>query len=175
VNVSRREEWQEQVKLATMLARHCDPATSWWTAHDTVAPSKKSGAMRKKRGVRAGLPDTQIVHRGKPPIFIEMKSSAGIASPSRKQVCIELLAAGAHWWMARSANAAMMALRLSGVRFRKRWLPPKIAAWEGPFSDPTQRLPQAPDVAARQRAARKRWPERQQQGETLPPTSAVQC
>jgi hypothetical protein len=59
--------------------------------------------------------------------------------------------------MARSAGAAMMALHLSGVVFRRQWKPPRLQPWEGPFADPTQRLPQAPDVAAQRRAANKRW------------------
>jgi hypothetical protein len=55
------------------------------------------------------------------------------------------------------ARAAMMALHLAGVVFRRHWKPPPLKPWEGPFADPTQRLPQAPDVAARRRAARRRW------------------
>jgi hypothetical protein len=74
---------------------------------------------------------------------------------------LEMLPAGATWWMARSARAAMMALHLSGVVFRRRWKPPRLKPFEGPFADPTQRLPQAPDVAARRRAARRRWRVRQ--------------
>jgi hypothetical protein len=35
------------------------------------------------------------------------------------------------------------------------------APWEGPFADPNERLPQAPEVAAQRRAARQRWRERQ--------------
>jgi len=58
-----------------------------------------------------------------------------------------------------------MALHLSGVVFRRRWKPPRLKPWEGPFADPTRRLPQAPDVAARRRAARRRWRERQQRRE----------
>ena len=54
-----------------------------------------------------------------------------------------------------------MALHLSGVVFRRQWKPPRLEPWEGPFADPTQRLPQAPDVAARRRAARRRWRVRQ--------------
>ena len=54
-----------------------------------------------------------------------------------------------------------MALHLSGVVFRRRWKPPRLKPWEGPFADPTQRLPQAPDVAALRRAARRRWRARQ--------------
>src|SRR5262249_8173149 len=108
----------------------------------------------KRRGVRSGIPDILILYLGKP-IFVELKSPK-----MQKQVRVELLPAGATWWMARSARAAMMALHLSGVVFRRRWKPPRLRPWEGPFADPTQRLPQAPDVAARRRAARRRWRER---------------
>jgi hypothetical protein len=50
--VARREEWQEQVKLSLLLDKWLDPACSFWTARDPVAPSATSGAMRKKRGVK---------------------------------------------------------------------------------------------------------------------------
>ena len=53
-------------------------------------------------------------------MFVELKSRSGLASKVQKQVRAELLAAGALWWMARSANAAMMALHLSGVPFVKQ-------------------------------------------------------
>jgi hypothetical protein len=69
----------------------------------------------------------------------------------------QLVPAGADWHLVRSARAALMALHLSGVIFRRRWKPPRLRPWEGPFADPTQRLPQAPDVAAQRRAARRRW------------------
>jgi hypothetical protein len=52
-------------------------------------------------------------------------------------------------------------LRRSNVPFRWRWEPPPLAAWEGPFDDPHQRLPQHPEVAAQQRAAQRAWRERQ--------------
>jgi hypothetical protein len=54
-----------------------------------------------------------------------------------------------------------MALHHSGVVFRRKWRPPRLKPWEGPFADPTRRLPQAPDVAARRRAAGRRWRVRQ--------------
>jgi hypothetical protein len=109
-----------------------------------------SGIFQKRRGVRSGLPDVQVIWRGKP-IFIELKSRAGVASKAQKQIRLE---------MARSARAALMALHLSGVVFRRPWKPPRLRPWEGPFADPNQRLPQAPDVAARRLAARRRWRER---------------
>ena len=104
------------------------------------------------------------------PIFVELKSRAGVASKAQKQIRAKLKPAGADWWLARSARAALMALHLSGVVFRRKWKPPRLKPWEGPFADPNERLPQAPDVAARRRAAGRRSRERQRQNrETASP------
>jgi len=54
-----------------------------------------------------------------------------------------------------------VALHRSRVPFRRKWEPPQLPDWEGPFANPTRKLPQAPDVAAERTAARKRWRERQ--------------
>jgi hypothetical protein len=58
--------------------------------------------------------------------------------------------------MARSAEAAMMALHSSGVPLGN-WDPPPLEPWEGPFGDPTQRLPRHPEVAVEQREGRRRY------------------
>jgi hypothetical protein len=153
---SRRQEWAQQAKLAEMLAKYLDPADTFWTSLENKPISRLSGIFQKKRGVRSGLPDVQVIWRGKP-IFVELKSRAGVASKAQKQVRLEMLPAGADWWLARSARAALMALHLSGVVFRRKWRPPRLKPWEGPFADPHQRLPLAPDVVAQRRAARRRW------------------
>ena len=93
--------------------------------------------------------------------FVELKSKAGRASKAQKKVRAELVAAGAQWWMARSARAALVALHRSGVQFREPWRPPvDLRQWEGPFDGSERRLPQHPEVAARQREACRRWRER---------------
>jgi hypothetical protein len=140
---SRRQEWTEQTKLAEMLDKYLDPADTFWTSLENKPISRLSGIFQKKRGVRSGLPDVQVIWRGKP-IFIELKSRAGVASKVQKQVRLKMLPAGADWWLARSARAALMASHLSGVVFRQRWKPPRLKPWEGPFADPHQQLPQAP-------------------------------
>ena len=161
---SRREEWTEQTKLAGMLAKYLDPTCTFWTSLENKPLSRLGGLFQKRRGVRSGLPDVLVIFRQKP-IFVELKSRAGVATKSQKQVRVEQLPAGATWWMARSARAAMMALHLSGVVFCRHWKPSRLKPWEGPFADPTRRLPQAPDVAARRRAARRRWRARQRMRE----------
>jgi hypothetical protein len=91
--VSRREEWQEQVKLSFLLDKWLDHTCTFATATDPVASSAKSGAMRKKRGVKPGLPDTLILHRGKL-VTLELKSRQGRCSPSQRAAREALLRAG---------------------------------------------------------------------------------
>jgi hypothetical protein len=168
---SRREEAKEQTKLVKMLTRYLDPSCAFWTSLENKPISAVSGMLQKRRGVRSGLPDILVLFRqdtGTIVIFIELKSRRGVASKVQKQIRMEMLPAGAVWWMARSARAALTALHMSGVVFRRKWKPPRLEPWEGPFADPTQRLPQAPDVAAERAAARKRWRERQLCRETPP-------
>jgi hypothetical protein len=160
---SRREERDEQIKLSGLLARYLDPACTFWTSLENKPISAVSGMYQKRRGVRSGLPDVLVLYRRKPSprcptrvVFVELKSRRGIATKAQKQIRAEMLPAGATWWLARSARAALMALRRSGVVFRQRWEPPRFERWEGPFADPTRRLPQAPDVAAERNAATRR-------------------
>ena len=157
---SRREEWTEHIKLAGLLDNYLDPSCTFWTSLENKPLSMLSGLFQKRRGVRSGLPDVLVVYRhatGIIVIFIELKSRRGLASKVQKQIRTEMLPAGAVWWMARSAGAAMMALSLSGVVFRRKWEPPLLQPWEGPFPDPTQRLPQHPKVAAERREAKRRY------------------
>ena len=128
------------------------PATTFWTPLENKPSSRLNGVLQKKRGVRSGLPDTIVIFRQRP-IFVEVKSRAGIASKAQKQVREELVAAGAMWWLVRSARGADGVASLRGL-FRRPWKPPLLRAWEGPFADPNQRLPQAPDVAAHRRGSR---------------------
>jgi hypothetical protein len=148
----RRYEWREQVRLAKLLDKWLDPCT-FWTATDPVAPSVTSGAMRKKRGVKPGVPDVLIWYLGRS-ITIELKSRRGQCSRPQRAVRAALLRAGAQWWVCRSAHAAMWALYESGVPFRtivyedgamERWQQPELPAWEVPKRDPHERRPRAPD------------------------------
>ena len=151
--MSRREEWQEQVKLSLLLDKWLDPACTFWTATDPVAPSVTSGAMRKKRGVKPGVPDNLVWYRGKS-IGLELKSRRGQCSRSQRAVREAMLRAGAQWWVCRSARAAMWALRKSRVPFPTTsndagtlecWQQPKLPPWEAPKRDPHERRPRAPE------------------------------
>jgi hypothetical protein len=172
--VARRWEWEQQVLLASLVAKWIDPTTTFATAVDTVARDATSGAMRRKRGVVAGVPDNLVMHRGKL-IGLELKSPQGKCTPSQRATREALLRAGIHaWWECRSANAAMWALAKSGVKFRvivredgtvERFMKPRLADWEVPRRDPAEPRPQHPQVAAERRAARQRYRQRQRERE----------
>jgi hypothetical protein len=158
--LSRREEAAVQARLVEKMQELLDPACAFFSALENRPRSALAGLLQKRRGVRAGLPDLMIVVNSKPPVFIEMKSKRGVPSAVQRRVFAELRAMGADVYLARSAAAALEALRRSNVPFRRCWEPPPLAAWEGPFSDPYRRLPQHPEVAAQRRAAQRAWRER---------------
>src|SRR5262249_39611042 len=148
---SCREEWTEHIKLAGLLEKYLDPSCTFWTSLENKPLSAVSGIFQKLRGVRSGLPDVLIVYRhdtGVIVFFVELKSRRALASKAQRRPRLEMLPVGAVWWMARGARAALIALHRSGVVFRRKWEPPPLQPWEGPFADPTQRVPQHPQVAA---------------------------
>ena len=127
--------------MAGYLPAHSDPVAAL------------SGAIRKQRGIKPGVPDILVLYRGKL-IAIELKSRSGKCSPPQRFVREALRRAGARWWVARSAGAAMWALRKAGVRFRtltnddgtiEYWQQPKLPPWEVPKRDPNERRPRAPE------------------------------
>ena len=95
-----------------MLDKYLNAADTFWTSLENKPLSLLSGLFQKRRGVRSGLPDLLVIWRAKP-IFVEIKSRAGVASKAQKQICAKLKLAGADWYLARSARAALMALNLS--------------------------------------------------------------
>jgi hypothetical protein len=154
--ISVREEGREHIRLAKLLAYYIDPENSFWTSLENRPMSLLSGLIQKKRGCRSGLPDVAVFQRRGGRIhlvFIELKSRRGEVSPVQKQVCEELRRIGARWWCVRSARAGVEALRLSGVGFRRKWEPPRLQYWEGPFSNPMRRLPVPPEVIEERRIA----------------------
>jgi hypothetical protein len=160
-----RWEWKEQIRLAELLTRWL-PDDAFFSATDGVARSPISGWVRKKRGCKSGLPDVLIWCRRTRPIVVELKSPASRCSESQKEVRLKLIASGVDWWEARTANAAMVAIGESGVRFRtiinedgttEHWRQPKLAPWEVPRRDPSEPRPQHPEVVVRRQAAQRRW------------------
>jgi hypothetical protein len=126
-----------------------------------VAPNAVSGAIRKARGVKPGVPDVVVWYDGQS-ITIELKSRHGKRSRAQRMVREGLVRAGAQWWVCRSANAAMWALAQSGVPFRtivhedgtlERWHQPELPPWEVPKRASHERRPRAPEWGAETGAA----------------------
>ena len=159
----RREEQAEQVRLMRMMGAYLDRGSTFWSSIENRPGSAVGGLVQQKKGGRPGLPDVVVIsaRRGHTrPIFIELKSCVGALTKVQRDVADELIRAGASWWMARSARAAMMALRAEGVRFNRPWTLRRLERWEGPFRDPHQRLPGHPEITAKRRDEGRRWRER---------------
>ena len=162
---SRFEESATQERLVAMLGKLLDPAVARCFALENRPRSAWAGARQKRLGVRAGMPDLMFLMKGKPPLWIELKSKRGVPSREQWQVFAELREKGSDVYVARTARAALMALHLAGVPLRPPWKPQPLAEWEGPFliTDPHQRLPQHPEVAMQRKAEQRRWREKQRE------------
>ena len=159
---SRREERAEHVKLAALLNEYLDVSCAFWSSLENKPRSPISGMHQRMIGCRSGLPDIFVLLRranGTRVIFIELKSVRGRMSPAQKQLRDDVLPTGARYYMARTAVAALAALKRERVSFSKTWMPPALEEWAGPFDfdDPTRRLPQHPLVAAERREEKRRY------------------
>jgi hypothetical protein len=133
----RRDEWRTHTSLTLRLHALLDPQAVFWTSLENCPSSWLNGLLQKKPGVRGGLPDLMFIPlAASKPTFIELKSKAGHASKSQKQIRAELVAVGCQWWMARSVRAALMALHRSGVPFRQPWQDHRLEPWEAPSPIP---------------------------------------
>ena len=121
----RREEWQEQKKLAGLLDKWLDRTRAWWTATDPVAPNAISGAIRKARGVKPGVPDIVVWYDGQ---TAELKSRTGKCTPAQRMAREGLLRAGAQWWVCRTARAAPLRPQTD----------PLVAGAADPIADPAE-------------------------------------
>jgi len=99
----------------------------WSLPHDAVWYAVPNGGKRHKReaqrmvslGVRAGVPDLAIVHRGQP-LFIELKAKGGTLSASQQQMIWRLQDAGAVVLLCRSLPEVEQGLREAGVALHGR-------------------------------------------------------
>jgi hypothetical protein len=145
-------EWAEQIKLRHLLNLWLDQRNSFWTAIDTACHSQLAGAMRKKRGVAAGLSDCLVWHRGRT-YCIELKSPYGQIRPAQRDTYERMLAAGVRrWFFCRTAESALVALAKSGVRLAvvdgidgtAYWRRFKLEPWEEPKTHWKQKRPRPP-------------------------------
>lgn len=121
-----RAEHELQRRVAEWLMKALPPRTceTWWTAVDAAIPlpGKEGaiiGAMRKARGVRAGVPDLVFLHRGQL-IAIELKAPDGSMSMEQQVEAPWFRRCGGQWHEARSLEDVAGILESHGVRLRAR-------------------------------------------------------
>lgn len=94
------------------------PASVWWSSIEhRNARDKVEGSKRKKRGVKAGVPDVLFCY-GRVLMAIELKTRTGSLSKAQIERRAELLAAGAYWALCRSVEDVEVTLRAWGVPLR---------------------------------------------------------
>lgn len=127
--MNRRDEWTLQSEFAELLTEYLDPRCAWFTSLENKPLSRISGMLQRKRGVKSGLPDVQVLYRRKPfprcpthVVFVELKAPGGVASQSQKRTRLEMLPTGAKWWMARTAR------RDDGAASLRRTIPVQVGA-----------------------------------------------
>jgi hypothetical protein len=107
------------------LQRACCAFLEWALPPDAVFYAVPNGGKRHKReaarmaglGLRAGVPDLAIVHRGRA-LFVELKSGRGVMSPAQRSMAQRLNYAGAAVCCCRSVEEVEAALREACVPLR---------------------------------------------------------
>ena len=111
-----QHEWRAQEVDNAFLSRAL-PEDAYYTAIDGGrAPNAKIGAARKRRGIKAGLPDFLIVWSGIT-LWIERKAGASL-SPNQKVTRDYLVRNGHRWALARSTEDVEAACRAAGIPLR---------------------------------------------------------
>jgi hypothetical protein len=96
--------------VASLLDRALPPTACWYSVEHRNAKDAVEGAKRKRRGVRAGIPDITIIY-GRVAHFIELKARAGVVSSAQEGMRTRLTGAGALWAVCRSVDDVVRQLR----------------------------------------------------------------
>jgi hypothetical protein len=81
---------------------------------------KKLAARLKGLGVKAGVPDLEVIWRGRS-YFVELKAHRGVMSPAQRSMAQRLVYCGAPVCCCRSGPEVEAALREQGVPLRARF------------------------------------------------------
>lgn len=106
-------EHQAQIDCTKMLQRVLLPDVCWTAIDHANARDALTGAIRKARGVRAGIPDYLFWRLGKP-YAIEFKPN-GDLSDSQKKFLPEMIGAGVEVAVCRTASQVLQRLQLWGL------------------------------------------------------------
>lgn len=116
----KRPEQALQIAVAQYLGHALKPPTIW-TAFPAGGGGRIRGAFLKAMGLKAGWPDILVIdpaatsyHRSLV-VGIELKAEKGRMSNSQEAVRASFVAAGAHWYLARSLDEVEGFLRGVGI------------------------------------------------------------
>jgi hypothetical protein len=111
-----QREWRDQRGYHAFLSKAL-PVDAYHSAIDVgSAGNAQAGALRKARGVRAGLPDYLIVYRNVT-LWIEFKHRAQL-SLAQQLTRDALMANGHFWYLARCPEDVEQACRDVGIPLR---------------------------------------------------------
>lgn len=116
----RQSELALHKAVAKYLDLALDPQTTWWTTIGHGGGGPKHGARLKAMGVKAGVPDILIVHKGGHAFFIELKAGRGRASKMQLKVWYTLQALETRTAAVKSLAELASTLLYWGIPIRAR-------------------------------------------------------
>jgi len=111
-----QREWRDQRAYAAFLSKALPPEAYWTSIDVGGSKSIRLGQLRKARGVKAGIPDVLIVHRGTT-LWLECKAGTSL-SPAQEVTRNALLANGHQWALVRRPEELETALLAAGIPLR---------------------------------------------------------
>jgi hypothetical protein len=118
----KRSEHSLQIAVNHMLTLVLEPALTWFSAidHGVGRLGGAEAGIRKRRGVKPGIPDLIILWRGGNMLGIELKSGKGYLSPEQVLVHTVWGVLGFNVHVVRSLEQMQEILEAYGVPMRRR-------------------------------------------------------
>ena len=117
---ARRSEHDLQMEVTRTLAVVLGGEVAWTAIDHANAKDALTGAIRKARGVKPGLPDFTFGWQGAPRSWIELKTSDGALSVAQRQRHAEIRAVGERIAVCRSTMDVLRVLTEWGCPMRAR-------------------------------------------------------
>jgi hypothetical protein len=114
----KRPEQTLQIQVANYLRVALRPPTFWTSLDHAAKLGPVAGAMRKKRGVRAGLPDLLVMRAcdfSTVVIGIELKATKGVVSDAQEEMKRSFKAVNADYYVCRTLPEVLHVLEMNGI------------------------------------------------------------
>jgi hypothetical protein len=137
-----QNEWSLQRAIAVYLSKALPPEIYWSAIDIGSAGSAHQGALRRARGVKAGLPDLLVAFAGRA-LWLEIKNGSSLSEP-QKLTRDALRANGHAWALVRSLEDVEAACAEAGIPLRA-----SVSAISGRIAEQRSRLPAKRKAAPR--------------------------